>query len=54
MQFKLTNTALSILEAISYLSKNKKNINANSVSIRANISWSTAKKYMTNNFYIKE
>jgi len=54
MQPQINNTAILILKAISKLCKDKKDINPYSVSKKANIDWKTAKKYMINNFNIKE
>ena len=53
MQPKINNTAILVLKTISYLAKNKIDINFNSVAKKAEIDWKTAKKYMINNFNIK-
>jgi len=54
MQPQINKTALLILQTISYLVKTKQDINPHSVSKKAKIDWKTAKKYMINNFNIKE
>jgi len=54
MQPQINKTALLILQTISYLARTKQDINPYSVSKKADIDWKTAKKYMINNFNIKE
>lgn len=54
MQPQINKTAILILRAISELCKTKQDINPYSVSKKAQIDWKTAKRYMVNNFNIKE
>jgi predicted transcriptional regulator len=54
MQPQFNKTAYLIIGAISYLYQNNKDINPHSISKKANIDWRTAKRYMINNFNIKE
>jgi len=54
MQPQINKTAILILRTISHLCKTKQDINPYSVAKKANIDWKTAKKYMINDFNIKE
>jgi len=51
---KINKTTILILESISELYKNKQDINPHSIAKKAQIDWRTAKRYMLNNFNIKE
>lgn len=54
MIVKMSNKEYQVIVTISELSKEGKSINPNSIALKANISWETAKKYLNNLLNIKE
>ncbi len=54
MQLTINEKSYLMLKATAELMIENKEVNANSISIKAKVDWKTAKKFIINNFNIKE
>jgi predicted transcriptional regulator len=54
MQLTVREKDFLMLKAMSKLAIEKKDINPNSIALKANVSWHTAKKFYMSSFNIKE